>query len=167
MNDPKKETAVEPEVIKKSALYLIHASSTLTLATTDGLSAWSAPVYYVFINGEFFFFSKPDSRHIREALQTGSAGGSIHANVDTWRDIRGVQMSGSISEAQIGMSSITAMKAYLKKFPFTREFFQKDQTIDLKEFYLRFKVHFYFFKPSLVYYQDNRIKFGFRTEVDL
>ncbi len=168
MTDKKKDDKpVSKDELKHMALDLIDRISTMTLATATMDGAWSAPVYYVYRNGLFFFFSKPDSRHIQEALATGSAAASIHANADSWQQIRGVQMSGIVKKAGLGLNSIKAVRAYLKKFPFTKEFFKDEESMKIEDFYSRFKVHFYYFEPGLVYYQDNQIRFGFREEVEL
>lgn len=153
--------------LRRLALELIGSVSTMTLATHGPNTAWAAPVYYVYQNGGFFFFSKPDSRHIQEALAAGFAAAAIHAHADSWQFIRGLQMSGVIHKRQIGLTAINAVQAYLKKFPFTREFFKDDQQMDLNGFIARFKVGLYQFTPTLVYYQDNQIKFGFREEICL
>lgn len=153
--------------LKCMALDLIHSTSAMTLATCGPNAAWAAPVYYVYRAGGFFFFSKPDSRHIREALAAGFAAAAIHAPGESWQSIRGIQMSGVIRKSRIGLNAIGAIHAYLEKFPFTREFFKDGQQIHPTDFIARFKVRLYAFKPRRVYYQDNRIKFGFREEIRL
>lgn len=153
--------------LRRLALDLISGASTMTLATGGLNTVWAAPVYYVYQNDGFFFFSKPDSRHIQEALAAGVAAAAIHAHADSWQFIRGLQMSGVIHKCQIGLTAINAVQAYLKKFPFTREFFKDDRQMDLNGFVARFKVSLYQFTPTLVYYQDNQIKFGFREEISL
>ena len=60
-----------PDKWRDSALELIGDQSTLTLATADASGPWSAPVYFVFIDGRFYFFSSPESRHIQQAVLTG------------------------------------------------------------------------------------------------
>ncbi|MFH0731258.1 MAG: pyridoxamine 5'-phosphate oxidase family protein [Pseudomonadota bacterium] len=146
---------------------LINSVSTMTLATSGPDSVWAAPVYYVYQEGRFFFFSKPESRHIGESLAAGFAAAAIHANAESWQHIRGLQMSGAICKSGIGLDAICAVQAYLRKFPFTKEFFKEDQQMDLKGFITRFKVSLYHFTPERVLYQDNQIRFGFREEISL
>jgi len=162
--DPK---VISKENLRELALGLINSVSTMTVATCGRDTAWAAPVYYVYQNGMFFFFSNPDSRHIQEALDAGSASVAIHAYADSWQHIRGLQMSGIIKKGKIGLPIVNAVRAYLKKFPFTKDFFKDDQQMDLNDFFARFKVHLYSFEPDLVYYQDNQIRFGFREEMCL
>jgi uncharacterized protein YhbP (UPF0306 family) len=146
---------------------LVEGENTMTLATADSDVAWAAPVYYVFHKSAFYFFSDPASRHIQEAVKGGRASSSIHAAASTWKEIRGVQMSGSIQPVSAGLEAAQCMRAYLRKFPFTKEFFGPDQDMDLDGFSKRFRVRLYKFVPTLVYYLDNQIRFGFRGEVSL
>lgn len=149
------------------ALDLIHKQSTMTLATAQDNATWAAPVYYVFHDGVFYFFSKPESRHILQASTNDAVSAAIHPYADTWQGIQGIQMSGNIRNVRPGIADIAPIKAYLKKFPFTKELFEPGQALDLAGFIERFKVKFYRFEPDKVFYLDNRIRLGFRAEVTL
>jgi uncharacterized protein YhbP (UPF0306 family) len=146
---------------------LVAEQNTLTLATAAGDTAWAAPVYYVFVKSTFYFLSGPDSRHITEALQNGQAGAAVHAAASTWKEIKGLQMTGRIRAVKPGLEAVRVLRAYLKKYPFTTEFFKDNQPLDLDTFAKRFGVKLYGFIPSLVYYLDNQIRFAFREEVTL
>jgi hypothetical protein len=163
----KEHTGPGDQTLQKLAVELIQEQSTMTLATANGDVAWSAPVYYVFFKSCFYFFSDPTSRHIQESLASGQASCSIYANASTWQEIRGVQMSGGVETVAPRLGAIEVIRAYLKKFPFTKDFFKPGQALDLDAFAKRFKVKLYRFKPTLVYYLDNSIRFGFREEVIL
>jgi uncharacterized protein YhbP (UPF0306 family) len=163
----KEHTGPGDQALKKLAVELIEGQSTMTLATAKGNVAWSAPVYYVFFKSSFYFFSDPTSRHIQESLASGQASCSIYANASTWQEIRGIQMSGHMENVPPRLGAIEVIRAYLKKFPFTKDFFKPGQAMDLDAFVKRFKVKLYRFKPTLVYYLDNSIRFGFREEVIL
>jgi hypothetical protein len=65
------------------------------------------------------------------------------------------------------MEAFQVLRAYLKKFPFTNEFFKDNKSIDPDSFWKRFGVKLYRFNPSLIYYLDNRIRFAFREKVTL
>jgi uncharacterized protein YhbP (UPF0306 family) len=153
--------------LKKQALELINRQSTMTLATALNNIAWAAPVYYVFYKSAFFFFSDPSSRHISEATQSHQASAAIYPYADTWQGIKGIQMTGSIRQLAPGVTAIQAIRAYTRKFSFTRDFFEPGQSLNLENFIKRFKVRFYRLDPQIVYYLDNQIKFGFREEVKL
>jgi hypothetical protein len=163
------ETGHTPDAaeLRTLAEELIRNQTTMTLATCMNGETWAAPVYYVFHEGGFCFLSNPDSRHIREALESGQASAAIHAAGAGWRDIRGMQMSGRIERISGKMEALRTIGAYLGKFPFTREFFAPGLALDIAAFEQRFRVKLYRFRPSLALYLDNRIRFGFREEVSL
>lgn len=162
-----KTSQIDDREIKSLALGLACEQSAMTLATASGNAAWAAPVYYVFYKTAFYFFSDPDSRHIREALAGGQAAAAIYPLADTWQGIRGLQMSGRISPVHPGLAGIKALGAYIAKFPFTKDFFEPGQALDLANFTERFRVRLYRFDPHLVFYLDNQIRFGFRVETRL
>ena len=153
--------------LTEMARRLVADQNTLTLATADGGTAWAAPVYYVFVKSAFYFLSGPDSRHITEALQSGQASAAIHAAASTWKEIKGLQMTGRVHAVKPGLEAVQVLRAYLKKYPFTTEFFTDNQPLDLNTFAKRFGVKLYSFTPSLVYYLDNQIRFAFREKVTL
>jgi uncharacterized protein len=153
--------------LKTLATDLIDSQSTMTLATAAGDRAWAAPVYYVFFEAAFYFFSVPESRHIEEASASMQAAAAIHPSVASWKDIRGIQMSGSIRRVRPGLKALNAVRAYVDKYPFTKEFFDPGLELDLAGFGRRFRVRLYRFDPALVYYLDNGIRFGFREIVEL
>jgi uncharacterized protein YhbP (UPF0306 family) len=146
---------------------LAAEQTTMTLATASKDVAWAAPVYYVFYKSAFYFLSDPKSRHIHEALQSGQSSSAVHAPASTWQEIRGLQMTGAIEPVGGGLEALQALKEYLKKYPFTKEFFGKSAALDLDSFGERFGVRLYKFSPALVYYLDNQIRFAFREAVKL
>ncbi|XPS90287.1 putative pyridoxamine-phosphate oxidase [Desulfosarcina variabilis str. Montpellier] len=150
---------------KEQALSLIEELSTLTLATSDAESVWAAPVYFVFYKNAFFFFSDPESLHITQSQADRPVAAAIHASSNTWQGIRGLQMAGRIKSVRPGITAVQALRAYIKKFPFTRDFFEDGQSLDLVGFSKRFRVKLYCFAPQRAYYLDNSIRFGFRTEI--
>jgi uncharacterized protein YhbP (UPF0306 family) len=157
----------DSQQLTKMARQLVAEQNTLTLATAEGGAAWAAPVYYVFVKSAFYFLSGPDSRHITEALQSGQASAAIHAAASTWQEIKGLQMTGEIHTVKPGLEAAQVLRAYLKKYPFTTEFFKNTPSLDLDAFAKHFGVRLYGFIPSLVYYLDNKIQFAFREEVSL
>lgn len=146
---------------------LIENQSTMILATSKNAEAWAAAVYYVWHNSGFYFLSNPESRHIQEALESGQVAVAIHAPSFDWQEIRGLQMSGKLEYVSGKIEALKAVGAYLGKFPFTRDFFNPGLALDIAAFESRFRVKLYRFSPSLTYYLDNKIRFGFREEVAL
>ena len=164
-NDP--NTTPDSRELTKMARQLIADQTTMTLATADNETAWAAPVYYVFVKSAFYFLSSPDSRHIAEAQSSHQASAAIHSAASTWQEIRGLQMTGRIRPVKPGLEAVQVLRSYLKKYPFTADFFKGNLPPDLDTFAERFGVKLYGFFPSLVYYLDNQIRFAFREEVSL
>jgi len=146
---------------------LIFEQSTLTLATARKDIPWAAAVYYVSRGFTLYFFSDPASRHIQESLKSGQVSGAISVPASSWQDIRGIQASGKITLVSSGLESIQVLRAYLKKYPFTKDFFESKEKLNLDAIVSRFKVRLYRFQPSLLYYLDNSIRFGFRECVEI
>jgi uncharacterized protein YhbP (UPF0306 family) len=167
MNGNDKFDLLSDQELRERAEGLIAEQNTMTIATAQKDRAWAAPVYYANVGFNFYFFSDPTSRHIQETLESGQASAAIFVPASTWQAIRGIQMSGSIRPLSPGMEALKAVRAYLKKYPFTKEFFDGGQKLTLDAFVKRFRVHLYRFKPSLLYYLDNGIRFSFRQEVSV
>jgi uncharacterized protein YhbP (UPF0306 family) len=164
----KTETGIpSQEELRKLAEELVKGQNTMTLSTAVKDVAWAAPVYYAELAFKFYFFSDPASRHIQEALASRQAAAAIFHQSSTWKEIRGIQMNGSLHPLSPGLESVRALRAYLKKFPFTMEFFGSGEKWDLDGFAKRFQVKLYRYQPDLLYYMDNRIRFGFRERLEL
>lgn len=151
---------------RDAALALSQNESTLTLATADESGPWSAPVYYVCHRGRFYFFSSPQSRHIRQATDSGKAAASLFQAADSWQAIRGLQMVGALKRVQSMALSIKVIAIYLNRFAFVGDFFPDHPAPDLAAFFSRFKARLYAFTPTSVYYIDNRFGFGSRQRID-
>lgn len=169
-NDTGKRNSTKPptgDELRRLAEELIGEQNTVTLATASENIPWAAPVYYSNIGFNLYLFSDPASRHIQEALKTDQVAGAIFHPASTWREIRGIQTTGKIHHLGPGIEALRGLRSYLRKFPFTEDFFDSGQKMDLDAFAKRFKVRFYRFQPTLLYYLDNRIHFSFREKVPL
>jgi uncharacterized protein YhbP (UPF0306 family) len=151
----------------QAALALIRGGSTLTLATAAGNGPWSAPVYYVFLDGCFYFFSSPDSRHIREAAASGSAAASVFEAGDSWQTLKGLQMAGKIESVESAVRCLKVVTAYLQRYDFVRAFFTGRSSLTADDFFSRFRARLYAFLPEAVYFVDNRMGMGNRRQVNL
>jgi uncharacterized protein YhbP (UPF0306 family) len=150
---------------REAARVLIQSESTLVLATSGETGPWSAPVYYICLDDSFYFFSSPESRHIRQAMDSKVVSASLFHQADSWQAIRGIQMSGTIERIRSVTLSLKAIAAYMKRFPFTREFFPNSDTPDGDAFFSRFNARIYALTPTDVYYTDNRFGFGARQQI--
>ncbi len=155
--------------LTKKALELLHSQHILTLSTCDGNTPWASPVYYVLSNKAFYFFSNPDSRHIVNSREGRMVAGEIHESSSGWSDIRGVQMEGVIEEGGFDIASTSAYALYIGRFTFIREMGKMPLTpmMSLAALEASFKVSWYKYTPSAIYYLDNGIRFGYREPVEL
>ena len=151
---------------REAALALVQEESTLTLATADESGPWSAPVYYVYRNDSFYFFSSPQSRHIQQAVKSGKAAASLFQSANSWQAIRGIQMPGTVERVQSMALSIKVIAKYLNRFAFVSELFPDNPAPDQAAFFSRFRARLYVFAPTAVYYIDNRFGFGARQRID-
>lgn len=154
-----------PEGFQEASFKFVQRESTLTLATTGKGAPWSTPVYYVFLENRFYFFSSPQSRHIQHAVETGQAAASLYAQAGGWKAIRGLQMTGMVEPVRSVSQSLKVISLYLKRFPFTRDFFPDTPAPDMESFFSRFKTRLYVFVPTKVFYTDNRFGFGTRRRI--
>ncbi len=58
-------------------------------------------------------------------------------------------MAGRIRVVNPGLDAIQVLRAYLKKYPFTQEFFKENISLDLDTFAQRFGVKLYRLSPLL------------------
>jgi uncharacterized protein len=146
---------------KKRFLELIDAVWTMTLATSGKTGPWSAPVYYLYRDNRFYFFSSPASRHILEGDGRPCAASifRVHDRVD---HLEGIQMSGTVQSQKPGIRTAGAAGAYARRFGITVPgadfliFFQN-----------AFHARLYAFLPDLVYHMDNGKGFGNREIITL
>ncbi len=162
----KSKTKPDQKELALLAEKLIEKQFTMTIGTAQNGIPWCAPVYYVFISPDFFFFSSPSSRHIKEAISTGRASCAIFAESNTWKDIKGLQMAGTIEEVSSEDIAYSAFKEYKRKFPLLKELFQRSGSLTLNVLIRAFSVRLYRFRPQLIYYLDNSIEFGFRERIE-
>jgi uncharacterized protein YhbP (UPF0306 family) len=140
---------------------LIYTSKVMSLAVTCNGAAWSAPVYYLFDDKQFYFFSNPKSSHIQGGEDKMSAA-SIFKDDDDIKNLEGIQMSGNIIKSKLNRRAIFMAKKYCSHFKISCS------TGDILDFFAsKFHASLYRFEPQLVYYMDNSRGFGSREIVEL
>ena len=144
---------------------LIESQRTLVLATADP-DPWSAPVYYLYRDRRFYFFSSASSRHVTAALASGRCAAAIFRDGDDWREIEGLQMDGTLERVAPGAEAVGAFTAYVGRFPTVRTFFT-DAIPDLGRFTRHFRAQIYAFVPERVHYLNNRAGLARRREIQL
>jgi uncharacterized protein YhbP (UPF0306 family) len=133
--------------IDKRILSLIHEHHIFTLAVTREAQPWCATCFYVYDEKSnlFIFTSEDETRHIRDAVETGNflTAGAIALETKMIGKIRGIQFSGIMHKLE-GAELKSAKKYYLERFPIAR-----------------FSALFLWgIKPDMIKMTDNRLGFG-------
>jgi len=133
--------------IDKRILSLIREHHIFTLAVTRGFQPWCATCFYVYDEERnlFIFTSEDDTRHIRDAIETGNflTAGAIALETRMVGKIRGIQFAGIMHRPE-GETLKIAKKFYLEKFPIARF-----STLSL-----------WGITPNMIKMTDNRLGFG-------
>ena len=126
---------------------------------------WSAPVYYIYKNRAFWFFSSPDSRHIIGAKHSSEmmVAASIFVDNDQFDRIKGVQMRGKIEEGKANDNP--EVSSYIKKFSIP---FKGLNMKDALNFICKqYRSQLYRFIPTEMIYMDNSIHIGFKQKIEI
>jgi uncharacterized protein YhbP (UPF0306 family) len=148
------------------ANHLIAETPAMTLATACDNMAWAAPVYYAAQGPGLYFFSSQNSRHIQEATASGQAACAIHSPDVSWKNLLGLQMAGKIRPVNGKMEAAGAIMAYVRKFPFVKNFFSGIISLTLTDFSRHLHADLYVFLPESIFFMDNSVAFGFRQPID-
>lgn len=158
--DPVQGGRMTPQECLSAMEALVCSQKVMTLAVALEAGAWSSPVYYIYHQRAFYFFSSPDSRHIRESKnKDGRAGASIFADAVAFDDIRGIQMTGIIEAA--GKCAAPVAAAYLKRFNIFHA--GMDALAFIRQ---QYRAAFYRFIPCKLIYMDNAVFMGFKKELE-
>jgi uncharacterized protein len=153
--------------IKKRIKRLIDEARVMTIAVSDNDIPWSSPVYFVFHDNRFYFFSNENARHIKYAKDRKIVSASIFQDSDQMDLIFGFQMSGSLEKVSKRTLYLLIVKKYVAKFNFLKQVFGS-QIIENKRFFLeKFKSHLYCFYPDIIFLSDNSKTTEKRSKINL
>jgi uncharacterized protein YhbP (UPF0306 family) len=101
---------------------LLGEETTLSLATTgeDG-QACVAPLFYI-VDEELslYWLSSRSSLHSLNLARTPRAAATVYRNVKNWKEIRGVQLLGTVSKVTDPKRRSALLKAYCDRFKLGR-----------------------------------------------
>lgn len=153
--------------LNDKAKHLITQTRVMTLAVCDRDIPWSSPVYFVFHDNRFYFFSNELSKHITYAKNRKIISASIFQDSDQIDRIFGFQMSGTLDRVSARRLYLLVTKEYVTKFSFLKQIFGP-QILENKRFFLeKFKSHLYCFAPENVFISDNSNPTGKRSAIEL
>lgn len=108
------ETQKQIEVVAN----FLREQTTLSLATAGEEGAPSAtPLFYIVDEAlALYWLSSKTSQHSRNLLERPGVAAAVHCNAKSWREIRGVQMRGAVSEVTDPQRRAQIVKAYCARF---------------------------------------------------
>jgi len=137
---------------------LLLGQSTLALATADENSTpRTTPLFYLADDAlRLYWFSSRSSLHSRNLARNPQASAAVFRHVESWRQIQGVQMQGSVA--------VIADKKLRESI--TRDYCERFQLGNLFALAIG-RSALYCFTPSCVRYIDNTRRFGYKFEIEL
>ncbi len=131
---------MHPRMVK-----LLKHHHLLAIATSANDIPWCASCFYVWNNKEQWFVitTDPETRHGSQFLSNSNVAGIIALETHRVGRIRGVQFTGTVTEAT-GDTLTSARKDYLLRFPYA----------------LAADLHLWIIRPDHIKLTDNRMGFG-------
>jgi len=141
--------------------------TTITLACSLEDRPWAAAVYYARQGFDLVFFSSSDSLHSRNLSRNPRAAAAIHGDYRGWKEIKGLQMEGTVEPISGAAATARALATYLKCYPFAKEFFADPGSISPRVALKMRKMALYRFRPDNIRYLNNEAGFGTRWKLEL
>lgn len=142
----------------------LAAHTTLSLATVgaDGAPA-AAAVFYAHDAGlNLYFLSEERTQHGRNLLADARIAGTIHADGQDWRGIRGLQVRGQARLA-VGAELARAVAIYGRKYSFVATLLAGSGGPGVLVGPLA-RARFWVLQPAWFRLIDNTVQFGFKEE---
>jgi len=134
----------------------------MTLATQGDDGPWAAAVFYANDGDRLLFLSSPNSRHCRNLAKDPRCSATIHENYDDWRQIKGIQLEGHVTEPR-GEEQHRARRLYSQKFPIVGPLVDSPAAVVSA----LARVHWYVLLPKRMYFINNSRGLGHREHIDL
>ncbi|HEX9264135.1 MAG TPA: pyridoxamine 5'-phosphate oxidase family protein [Candidatus Binatia bacterium] len=151
------------DALKQQIVDYLKSHNTMTLATCAGDVPWAATVFFASDDLRLYFFSAPESRHCQNLTVNQRVAVAIQEDYKDWREIKGIQLEGSVALVDGVVEKAKAMAIYAIKYPDVIKLFTNP---DSGVFYKAFlKVKFYCVTPDKVFFIDNAQGFGKRQEL--
>lgn len=150
------------EILPQQVVDYLAGHHVMTLATQGPDGPWAAAVFFAHEGESLYFLSSPNSRHCRNLAQDSRCAATIHEDYADWREIKGIQVDGRVSELH-GDQERRARQIYADKFPLIGRLAGAPQAI----VEALNRVRWYRLQPDRFYFIDNSRGFGHRDEIAL
>jgi len=146
-----------PKRIKTVSAFL-HQQSTLTLATAGKQGEpWATPLFYLVDDAlSLFWLSSPSSKHSRNLMENSEAAVTVYSQASHCREIRGVQMRGSVTVVSDPVRRRKLIEEYCVRLRLDTLFRRMTGLHRLYEF-----------RPVSLRYLDNSERFGRNFDIVL
>lgn len=145
--------------LRARVLQYLAEHQVMSLATATANDIWSAAVFYVNQDFDFFFLSAGHTRHAQNMQLNPRVAATIQEDYRDWPQIKGVQMEGEV-ELLAGAARQLALALYQEKYAFLQGAGAQVQTALAR-------VNWYRLSVRRLYFIDNSRGLGHRDEVDL
>ena len=163
--DPQEpRTGLADAALRDRIAAFLAAHATLTLATVgaDGAPAAAAVFYAHDSKLALYFLSEERTEHGRNLLADARVAGTIHADGQDWRGIRGLQVRGQARPAA-GTELAHAAAVYGRKFSFVAASLAWSGSPGVLAGPLA-RARFWVLRPAWFRLIDNTVQFGFKEE---
>lgn len=153
--------------VRERIAAFLAAHTTLTLATVgpDGAPAAAAVFYAADDNLNLYFLTEERTQHGQNLLADPRVAGTIQADGQDWRTIRGVQVRGA-AEWVVGAEIAHAAAIYGRKYAFVAAQLAGQAGPAALTGPLA-RARFGVLRPSWFRLVDNTVRFGFKEELTL
>ncbi len=157
-------TVSDPTDLRGRILRYLADRTVIALATTGPAGLCSSPVLYVNEGTRLYFTSIATTRHGQNIEATGFVVGSISDECRRFREMKGLQIEGTVERVDSVEERRRVLLAYLCKFPFGAGLWP-DQ-IDPEEIARDPGIHaFYRIMPTSLLFTDNENSPGRREQL--
>jgi uncharacterized protein YhbP (UPF0306 family) len=153
--------------LERILIEFMDSFTTMNLACSHGETPWGAAVYYAREGFDLIFFSSPTSRHSTAFSENPRAAATIHGDYKGWKEIKGLQMEGTVERVTGVRALARALKTYMKRYPFAREFLSDPAGLSPSLARKVANVALYRFRPTTILYVDNEQGFGTRWKLEI
>ena len=155
------------EELERIVIEFMDSFTTINLACSQGDIPWGAGVYYARDRFDLIFFSSPASRHSTAFSENPKAGATIHGDYKGWKEIKGLQMEGTVERVTGIRAQARALAIFLRRYPFAREFISDPSALSASIAKKVSNVALYRFRPTKILYVDNEMGFGTRWKLEI
>ncbi|MFZ5865913.1 MAG: hypothetical protein ACOYXY_08545 [Thermodesulfobacteriota bacterium] len=155
------------EELERTVIEYMDSFTTMTLASCMEERPWAAAVFYARQGWDLIFFSSPASLHSSMFAANPRAAAAIHGDYKGWKEIKGLQMDGTVIRISGARAKAKATTTYLSRYPFVKELLSDPGSISSLLAKKVAKVALYMFRPTTIRYLNNESGFGTRWQLQI